>query len=205
MSSKPTMTPIAATLPVERRPLLLLAGAAGLCWASALGLLLGPDLATTPTLFAPLRVIFYLLVLAAALLTFLPLQHRLRTPGLALEGTCGALLVSYAVAFIPPPNGPIYNLPELPVYVIFLGGLFALVSAAALPVVAVIGRRVFQRRARQYDLARSRRQAHEVGALVAALGMLAGLHILAPLSVLLVTLVIVLVEILFLAYIEIAA
>ncbi len=198
-------TPQVKSALVERRPLLLLAGAAGLCWASAGGLLLGPELAATPALFAPLRVIFYLLVLAAALLTFLPLQHSLRAPGLALEGACGALLLGYTLAFVPPPNGPIYSLPELPVYLIFLGSLFALVSAAALPAVAMIGRRVFRRRARQYDLIRSRRQAHEVGAWAAALGVLAGLQILAPLSVLLVTIVIVLVEILFLAYVEVAA
>ncbi|MBC8163640.1 MAG: hypothetical protein H7Z42_20730 [Roseiflexaceae bacterium] len=196
--------PLSPALPNQRRPRLLLAGAAGLCWVGAIALLVGPDLVATAELFSPLRVIFYALVLAAALLTFVPLEVALRIPGLALEGACGALLLLYALAFIPPPTAPIYHLPDTPVYLIFLGGLFALISAAALPLVALVGQRVFRRRARQYDLVRSRRQAHAIGALAVAYGVLGGLRIQTPLSVLLATLVVVLIEILFLAYVEAA-
>lgn len=184
-----------------RRPMLLLAAGAGLCWASAVVLLLNPDLAQV-SLFAPLRVIFYLVVTAAALISFVPMQLALRTPGLALEGTGGALLLFYTLAFVPPPSEPIFFLPDLPVYVLLLGAILAFGSAVALPIVYTIGARIFQRRARQYDLRRARRQAHEVGALFAACGALAALRILTPLSVLLVALIIIVAETLFLAYIE---
>src|SRR5689334_22826866 len=72
-----------ADAPLEgRRPALLLAAAAGLCWACAIALLLsgGLDAETEP--LATQRVIFYVLVLAAGLLTFVPIQQRLGLPGL---------------------------------------------------------------------------------------------------------------------------
>ena len=183
------------------RPMLLLAVGAGLCWAAAVLLLISYDLPQA-AIFAPLRMLFYLLILAASLASFLPIEQRLQTPGLTFEGTVGALLLFYTLAFVPPPSGPIFFLPDLPVYVLLLGALLIFVSALALPVVSMLGARLFQRRARQYDLRRARRQAHECGGLAAAIGALAALRILTPLSVLLVALILVVAETLFLAYIE---
>ncbi|KAB8142924.1 hypothetical protein F8S13_11785 [Chloroflexia bacterium SDU3-3] len=184
-----------------RRPMLLLATAAGLCWASVLAILISPNLGTLPP-FAPLRVIFYALVLAAALLTFVPVQMAMRTPGVAFQGACGSLVLLYALAFIPPPTGPIYFLPDLPVYLIFLGGLFALGSALALPAAYLIGTKIFHYRAKKYDTRRAWRQAHEFGAALAACGALAGLRVLNPLSAVVVLLIAVVSEILFLAYVK---
>ena len=76
----------------QRRPALLLAVAAGLCWACALAMLLSANLEATPALLAPVRVIFYSLVLVAGLLTFVPFQRQLGLPGLALEGVAGSFL-----------------------------------------------------------------------------------------------------------------
>lgn len=202
MTSEPAQRAVPAVASPARRPLLLCAGAAGLCWAAADALLLTTPLDPASSVLAPSRVIYYVLVLAAGLLTFVPIQRLLRTPGLALEGVAGAALLCYAVAFVPPPTAPIYALPELPVYAIMIGALFVVGSAIALPFVVLLGRRLFQRRARQYDLRRARRQAHEVGAFVAGCGVLAGMQILTPIAAILVALTLVVVETLFLAYVE---
>ena len=50
-----------------RRPALLLAVAAGLCWACAFAMLLSANLEATHALLAPARAIFYALVLLAGL------------------------------------------------------------------------------------------------------------------------------------------
>lgn len=199
MIPEASATPFSAF--AERR-MLVLALAAGLCWASAIALIFGAQLGGEQDLLAPLRVIFYLLVIAAALLTFVPMQRVMRAPGLALEGVCGTLLLLYSLAFMPPPTAPIFFLPDLPVYVVFLGALLATVAAFALPLVHVVSKRIYRRRARQYDLRRAWRQAHEIGMLFAASGALAGLRILTPLAVLLVALILIVAETLFLAYVE---
>src|SRR5690242_1027890 len=56
--------------PASRRPALLLAVAAGLCWACALATLISAGLSPDLPLLAPIRVIYYALTLLAGLLTF---------------------------------------------------------------------------------------------------------------------------------------
>jgi hypothetical protein len=189
-------------LPQARRPALLLAVAAGMCWACALAALISANLDAEPALLAPLRVIFYALVLAAGLLTFVPFQRRLGLPGLALEGVGGSFLLLYTLAFVPPPTGWLLALPDTPVYVVLALGLFWAVSAAVLPVVHALGKRAFRQRARQYDLRRARRQAHEIGLLAALCVGLAGLRVLAPAPVVLLALVLAVAELLFLSFVE---
>jgi hypothetical protein len=201
-TSDPTVPEVVNGQSPARRPALLLAVAAGLCWACALAALLSANLDATPGLLAPARVIFYALVLAAGLLTFVPFQRRLDLPGLALEGVAGSFLLLYALAFVPPPTGWLLALPDLPVYLILALALFWCVSAATLPVVYAIGRRVFHQRARQYDLRRARRQAHELGLLVVLCVGLAGLRVFTPVAALLLALILVAAELLFLSIVE---
>jgi hypothetical protein len=185
-----------------RRPALLLAVAAGLCWACALAMLLSADLSASQELFAPARTIFYALVLAAGLLTFVPFQRRLGLPGLALEGAAGSFLLLYTLAFVPPPTAWLLALPDLPVYVLLALGLLWSVSATAMPAIYALGRRAFRQRARQYDLRRARRQSHEVGLLAALCVGLAGLRVLTPVPVLLLALILGVAELLFLSFVE---
>jgi hypothetical protein len=185
-----------------RRPALLLAVAAGLCWACALAMLLSANLEAARDLLAPVRVIFYALVLLAGLLTFVPFQRRLGLPGLALEGVAGSFLLLYTLAFIPPPTAWLLALPETTVYVLLALGLFWSISAAAMPAIHALGRRAFRARARQYDLRRARRQAHELGLLAALCVGLAGLRVLTPVPVLLLALILGVAELLFLSFVE---
>jgi hypothetical protein len=185
-----------------RRPALLLAVAAGLCWACALAMLLSANLSASQELFAPARMIFYALVLVAGLLTFVPFQRRLGLPGLAIEGIAGSFLFLYTLAFVPPPTAWLLALPDMPVYVLLALGLLWSVSATAMPVVYALGRRAFHQRARQYDLRRARRQSHEIGLLAALCVGLAGLRVLTPVPVLLLALILGVAELLFLSFVE---
>ena len=187
---------------LSRRSRLLPAVAAGLCWACALALLLSSQLEASLAPLAPLRLIYYGLVLAAALLTFVPFQRRLGLPGLALEGVGGAALLFYTLAFVPPPTGWLLALPDLPVYALLALGLFWCASAAALPPIYALGQRLFRERARRYDLRRARRQAHSAGVLLAVCVLLAGLRALEPIPIILVTLLLIVVELLLLSYVE---
>lgn len=185
-----------------RRPLLLLAVAAGLCWACAAALLLSGGLESEPALLAAPRVIFYALVLVAGLLTFVPAQRQLQLPGLALEGVAGTSLLLYTLAFLPPPTGWLLALPDTPVYLIFAAAIFWSGSAISMPLIYALGRRIFRQRARQYDTRRARRQAHEVGALLALCVGLAGLRVLTPIGVALLALILCVAELLFLSFVE---
>ncbi|HJZ48910.1 MAG TPA: hypothetical protein VKE41_17155 [Roseiflexaceae bacterium] len=185
-----------------RRPALLLAVAAGLCWACALAMLLSANLDNVNGLLAPARMIFYALVLAAGLLTFAPFQRRLGLPGLAFEGVAGSFLLLYTLAFVPPPTAWLLALPDATVYMLLALGLFWSISAAAMPPIYALGRRVFRERARQYDLRRARRQAHELGLLAALCVGLAGLRVLTPVPVLLLALILGVAELLFLSFVE---
>lgn len=186
------------------RPAMLLAVAAGLCWACALAMLLTLNIGANINLLAPERLIFYVLVLAGGVLSFVPVQRHLRLPGLAFEGIAGTALLLYTLAFVPPPTGSLLSLPDLPVYLIIMLALFWSVAALAMPLTFLLGKRLFRQRARQYDTRRSRRQAHEIGALVALAAGMAGLRVLTPIGLVLLLLILVVTEMLCLAYIETA-
>lgn len=203
MLKQPAVTESSGPGAARRRPALLLAVAAGLCWACALAALLPSQIDPDLPFFAPIRVIFYLLVLAA-ILTFVPFQRRLRLPGMALEGVAGSFLLLYTLAFVPPPTAWLLELPDLPVYLLLALGLFWSVGAAMLPPIHALGTRLFRQRARQYDLRRARRQAG-LALLLAACVLLAGLRALRPAPVLLLALLLLVAELLFLSFVEAAA
>lgn len=189
--------------PLSERPSpLMLALMAGLCWAGAITLLLLADLRAETHPLAPQRMLFYALVLAAGLLTFVPVQQRMRLPRLALEGVAGTSLLLYTLAFVPPPTDWLLSLPDLPVYGLLIVALFWSAAAIALPFIYALSQRIFKQRARRLDLRRARRQAYEVGTLVASTAVLAGLRVLTWVSLLLLTLILVSAELLFLSRIE---
>jgi hypothetical protein len=185
-----------------RNPLLLLAVAAGLCWACVLALLFSGELSPTAPFWEAPRIIFYILVLAAAFLTFVPIQRMLQVPRLAVEGVLGTTLLLYCLAFVPAPNAWLLSPPETPVYLIFGAALFWSVSSAALAPIFALGKRFFHQRARKYDLRRARRQAHEVGGLIVAWATLASLRLFTPLTAILVVLIFIVIELLFLSFVE---
>lgn len=181
---------------------LLLAVAAGLCWAGALALLFFGQVGAEADLLAPQRLLFYVLGLAAPLLTFAPVERALGLTGLTVEGTVGAALLLYCLAFVPAPRDWLLALPELPVYGLFLAALFLCGAALSRPLVHAVSVRLFQARARALDGRRVRRQSYEVGLLVTMVAALAGLRVLTWVSLLLLALALVIAELLFLSQVR---
>ncbi|MEN9937803.1 MAG: hypothetical protein RLZZ387_4382 [Chloroflexota bacterium] len=186
----------------SRRPALLLAAAAGLCWAGSLTLLALGAVGPLQPITAPERLIFSVLALGAGLLTFVPIQRQLQVPGLALEGTAGTFLLLYTLTFVPAPTGWLLSPPDAPVYALLAAATFWCVSALATWPAHAAGPRIFRQRARQYDLRRARRQAHEIGALAALCIGLAGLRVLTLFGVGLLILILIVTELLFLSFVE---
>ncbi|MEI7645250.1 MAG: hypothetical protein WCJ55_13315 [Chloroflexales bacterium] len=178
---------------------ILAAVAAGLCWAVALALLLFGGLHAGEPHLAPQRLIYYVMALGAALLTFAPLESGLGMPGLAVEGTVGTTLLLYGLAFVPPPTEWLLSLPDMPVYALLIGAIFLCGAAGSRPFLYVVGQRMFKERVQALDQRRVRRQSYEVGLLISALAALAGLRVLTWVSVLLLALVLMIAELLFLA------
>jgi hypothetical protein len=187
----------------DRWVYVLLALAAGLCWTGALALLLLANLEAETNPLAPQRIFFYVLVLAAGVLTFAPVEYAMKLRGLGLQGVIGSAVLLYTLAFVPPPNDWLLSLPDIPVYALLLGALFYTTSAVVLPFVYAAGQRIFKNRARRLDVRRARRQAYEIGVLVTCIAALAALGVLTWVSILLLLLVLVTAELLFLARIEV--
>ncbi|EFO80528.1 hypothetical protein OSCT_1619 [Oscillochloris trichoides DG-6] len=184
-------------------PLSLLAAlAAGICWAGALSLLALGGLSPELPLFSELRLLYYGLVLGAAILTFTPIEWSMRLKGLAVEGGVGVTLLLYAVAFVPPPTAWLLSAPDMPVYTLLIGAIFLSGAAIVRPILYALGRRIFKDRVRAFDQRRVRRQSYECGLLLAALAALAALRSFTWGNVLLLTLVFTMAELLFLARIQ---
>jgi uncharacterized membrane protein len=177
--------------------------AAGLCWSGALLLLFLANLSAEADPLAPQRLLFYMLVLTAGVLTFVPIQHGLGLSSLAFEGIGGTALLFYTIAFVPPPTGWLLSLPDLPVYMLLILSLFWTSSAVVQPFVYAAGQRLFKHRARRRDVRRARRQSYEIGLLVACLAILAALRVLSWVSLLLLVLILVIGELLLLSRIEV--
>ncbi|NJN16670.1 MAG: hypothetical protein HC822_10555 [Oscillochloris sp.] len=192
-----TETTSNAVSPVRLR--LLLAVAAGLCWAAAISLLLFGNLAPGLNWLAPARMLFSGLVVVAGMLTFVPLERGLGLPGLTVEGVIGSSLLLSMLAFVPAPTGSLLELPDLPVYTMLLVGLMLSGAAVVRPFLYAVGQRIFSQRARARDVGRVRRQSYEFGVWLAALTALAGLRVLNWVSLLLITTAFVIAELLLLS------
>jgi hypothetical protein len=167
-----------------RRPPLWLAALVGIGWAGMLVWLmlgsLGPQTAQTP------RLLFGLALSGLGVLTWGPLQWATRLPVLTWRGTVGWGIVLWVLAFVPPPTQPLVaGLPDIPVYLLFFGGLFLASNAVALPLVYLWGVRRYHNRAERFDVSRSRRQAAECGLFVALCAVFAVMNILEIVTVIL--------------------
>ncbi len=177
---------------------LLLAAVAGLCWSAALALLLFGGLTVGDAPLSLERMLFYALILAAPLLTFVPVEQAFGLNGLTVEGSLGTMLLLYSLAFVPAPSDWLLALPDLPIYGLLIIALFLCGAAVTRPFIHVATARLFQARARAYDGRRVRRQSYEIGFLFATVAALAGLRVLTWVSLLLLAVALVIAELLFL-------
>lgn len=200
-SSDATMTeaPSASRSP---RVTLLVASLAGLCWAGALAMLLWGVVDRRQPYDAPERMVYYMVVVSAALLTFVPVERQFHLTGLTVEGLLGVGLLLYTLAFVPPPVEWLLSPPDAPVYAVMALAVFWFFASIAMPLLYALGQRMFHQRARRYDRRRARRQAYEIGLLAALTVILASLRALTPVAVALIALIIGVAELLFLSFVE---
>jgi len=141
------------------------------------------------------RSLFGLATVALGLTTWLPMQWALRLPALTWRGTVGWAIIFWILAFVPAPTTTIAaGLPDLPIYLIFLSGVFLASNAMVLPIVYVWGIRRYHNRAQRFDVRRSHRQAAEAGIFCSLCVLLAAMNIFEPVTVLLLIAILVLSE-----------
>ncbi len=171
----------------------LVIGLAVFAWLVAVALLL-----TTPN--QPDQIGFFSRVLTpliwalAAGLTFIPLQTRLALPDIGWQGVIGWGLLGYMLAFVPAPTGSLFELPDLPVYLLFFLAAFYATVAAVMPFFYLLGQRIYKLRVDRFDHSRAQYQAYGIGLLVVATLLMAAMRVLSLLTFSLMALIVLLIE-----------
>ena len=136
------------------------------------------------------------------LLTFLPFEMVHAVDGITVRGVAGMVLAILVLVYVPEPTQSLLAMSEVPVYVLAVFAIYWLVSSLCMPVLYVIGLRLFTRRARRYDVRRSYRQAAELALAVAGMFVLFALRALTPMLMVLWVVMLVIVEVIFLSFSE---
>ncbi len=187
------LQPESMPAPEIQRPPLWIAFVAGLGWTAMLLWVFFGGLSPQSGLW--IRTLFGITTLGLGLTTWLPMQWALRLPALTWRGTIGWALIFWVLAFVPAPTTTIAaGLPDLPIYLLFLSGVFLASNAIVLPMVYVWGIRRYHNRAQRFDVRRSHRQAAEAGIFCSLCVLLAAMNIFEPVTVLLLIAILVLSE-----------
>lgn len=187
---------------MENRESFRLQGAlAGLCWAVLFYLLFGLyftfgiDL-TTESLFTPLRLLTYILLIVSPALTFFPVARLLRLGGFALFGTISWGALGYLAVFVnPSPGGRVNHVA----YAVFLVLFFAALISLFLPISYAAGFRFFSLRIHRHDLTRAWRESSMMAVFGVACLILQAIDMLSPVNAVLLLMIIALTELFFLA------
>lgn len=182
----------------HKRALALIVGLAAACWVSLAWLVFQLNVGDYDNFWFPGRILAYILLLLAPSLTFVPLG---RTLGLSFFGYWTVLswaVFGFTLVFVPsnPQAGPGQNLLPL---VILLVSLFAVLLSVFMPFCYAIGLRVFRKRLSRYDFGRAWREAFLLAGYVMLMAVLRMIGDLTGLTALLLFLILVVVELLFLA------
>ncbi|KPL86680.1 hypothetical protein [Herpetosiphon geysericola] len=187
------LQPESLPAPEIQRPPLWVAFVAGLGWTAMLVWIFFGGLSPQSGLWV--RTLFGMASLGLGLTTWLPIQWALRLPALTWRGTVGWAIIFWVLAFVPAPTTTIAaGLPDLPIYLLFLSGVFLASNALVLPLVYVWGIRRYHNRAQRFDVRRSHRQAAEAGIFCSLCVLLAAMNIFEPVTVLLLIAILVLSE-----------
>lgn len=187
---------------MENRESFKLHGAiAGLCWALFFYLLFGLyfsfgfDL-TSGSVLSPLRLLTYVLLIAAPALTFFPVARLLDLGGFALFGTLSWAAFAYVAVFVNPvPGGQVNHAA----YLVFLVLFFAALISLFLPISYAAGFRLFSLRIHKHDLTRAWRESSMMAVFGVACLILQAIDMLSPVNAVLLLLIIALTELFFLA------
>lgn len=166
----------------------LVALGALLSWLMLGQLILIEDVGSRST-FDPWRVLMYVLLLTAPILTFVPIARWANAPFFEIEATLGWASLGFVVAVIQPANPP-----TLAQFLLFL--LPLTVALASLTTVAsyLVGLRVYRGDPRARDVVRARRQGYLAALSLIACMLLYSVGTFSPTSAVLVLIVAILTE-----------
>lgn len=135
-------------------------------------------------------------------LTFLPFEMTHDVRGLTMRGVLGLVVLIQVLVYVPAPTRSILELSDLPVYLLVIFGGYWLLSSLFMPVLYLIGLRIFVQRSRRYDVRRSYRQGAELALLFVGVFVLFALKALTPILAMLWVAMIIIAEVIFLSFIE---
>jgi hypothetical protein len=159
-----------------------------LCWLMLGQLLFVERLDRLPVL-SGWRMLFYLLVFLAPLLTFVPIARWMRAPFFDVEAVAGWATLGLVLGLVTPADPP-----SLAQFLVFLLPLTVALATLGTLASYLAGLRVYRNDPRRYDIVRARRQGYLMAMLAVAGMLLFSVGTLSPSSAALLVLVGVLAE-----------
>lgn len=182
----------------HKRVLGLIMGLAGVCWVALGWLLFQLNVGNYNNFWFPGRVLAYVLLLVAPALTFVPIGRAVGLPSYGYWTIVSWVVFGFIFAFIPsdPTAGANHNLLPLALLLI---SFFAVLLSVFMPMFYALGLRVFSKRTVRYDYGRAWREAILLAGYIILIAFLSAVHNLNSLTAAVMFLIVVVVELLFLA------
>lgn len=188
-----------ASSQLDRRLLWALGITSGIAWAAWIYFLFIFEVGAIPNPWDPWRIVFYVLLLLAPTLTFVPIALRFEWYLLGPYAVLGWAVFGFLLAFLPPPLAVLTQRQSpLVVWYYFLD-LFVVLTTILAPIAHVVGLRFLSSRAHQRDFVRAWREAGLLALYLVGLAIARNLGLITWPIALLGLLFLVLVEALFLA------
>ena len=159
-----------------------------LSWLALGQLIFVEDVGSRPVL-DPVRMLCYVLLLAAPVMTFVPLARWAQAPFYDVEATAGWATLGFVVAFLTPDDPP-----SLAQFLLFLLPLTVALATLGAMGSHLVGLRVYRGNARRSDFVRARRQGYLAALVLVASMLLFSIRTLSPSSAVLLLVIAVLAE-----------
>ncbi len=159
-----------------------------LSWIALAQLILIQNVGDRST-FDVLRLLFCMLLLAAPVLTFVPIARWANAPFYDIEATAGWATLGFVVAIVTPANPP-----TLAQFLLFLLPLTVALASLTTLTSYLVGLRVYRGDPRRHDFVRARRQGYLAAIVLVASMLLFGIGTLSPTSAVLLLIVVTLAE-----------
>lgn len=182
----------------HKRILALIMGFAGVCWVALGWLLFQLDVGNYDNFWFPGRVLAYVLLLIAPTLTFVPIGRAVGMRSYPYWTLVSWVVFGFVFVFVPsdPSAGANHNLVPL---ALLLVSFFAVMLSVFMPMFYAIGLRVFSKRTVRYDYGRAWREAIFLAGYIILMAFLSAVHNFNNLTAAVMFLILVVVELLFLA------
>lgn len=152
-------------------------------WAMLVQLVLVDDVGARSG-FDLWRLMFYLVLLAAPVLTFVPLARWAGAPFFDVEAVAGWVTLGFVVAFVEPADPP-----SLAQFLLFVIPLTVALATLATLASFLVGLRVYRNDHRRYDFVRARRQGYLSAIILVSSMLLFSIGTLSPTSAVLLLLI----------------